>query len=146
MKTMSKNVEAEKCAGCHLFIEENTDWLPGSELAQYLHVDRGGSADENITSTHDAAPSGERHDLDYWKKNGPWKMRQRFMDDTLAGVNVRVHTTDSALSFIDGAYGRIVSRLSPGEYDLEEVGDMFVVQVNGFGVFPLFADELYEVS
>ena len=66
----------EKCAHCHLFIEENEDRAP--DIARYVHLDRGDEADEAITQTHEATPSGEAHSLAYWKEHGPDAMRARF--------------------------------------------------------------------
>lgn len=75
-KTYRPDVTFERCAGCHLFIEENDAEDEG--VAAFGHLDRGNAADELIIGTHDAAPSGERFTLEYWRMHGPDEMRARF--------------------------------------------------------------------
>jgi len=70
----------EKCAECHLFIEQNPV-KAGPGIAPYIHLDRGDDADELITSTHDATSSGMRATLATWKVFGPPAMRERFIDN-----------------------------------------------------------------
>lgn len=65
----------EKCARCHLFIEEN---YAGEGCAPYVHLHRGDEADEALDSTHDAVPSGQRATIDEWKRVGPPAMLARF--------------------------------------------------------------------
>ena len=67
----------EKCRECHLFIEENVD--SGPDIAPFVHLTRGDAADDAIDETHEAKSSGEIHTLAYWRKNGPDKMRERFV-------------------------------------------------------------------
>ena len=68
----------EKCAHCHLFVVPNDDHKTDPALAAYDHLHRGDAADEAIISTHDAAPSGEIHNLDWRINNGPDEMLDRF--------------------------------------------------------------------
>jgi hypothetical protein len=70
--------EFQKCAGCHLFIELSDDAREDSALAPYVHLDRGDAADERVTGTHDAWPSGRLGTLDWWRENGPADMVARF--------------------------------------------------------------------
>lgn len=72
---MNAEILYEKCAGCHLFVEDNDS---GEDFAPFVHLDRGDESDDRITETHDATPSGERFSLNYWKNNGPDAMRARF--------------------------------------------------------------------
>lgn len=70
-----------KCAECHLFVEKNyTDG--DTELAEYIHLDRGDEADEAITETHDAQPSEPARTLEYWQEFGPLEMKQRFGEES----------------------------------------------------------------
>lgn len=69
----------EKCADCHLFIDDNnayTDDVPN--IARWIHLSRGDEADEAIEGTHDAAPSGMLATLSAWRAYGPEAMRARF--------------------------------------------------------------------
>lgn len=76
---------AEKCAHCHLFIEDQSGYadalLPEVEIARYVHLTRGDEADEAIDATHDAEPSGLRATIAAWKLFGPLQMRERFVPD-----------------------------------------------------------------
>ncbi|MFF3017090.1 hypothetical protein [Streptomyces sp. NPDC057939] len=71
----------ERCAKCHLFIEENGSAADDDLAAPYVHLDRGDEADEAVTGSHDASPSGERATLAYWRQHGPEAMRERFTTD-----------------------------------------------------------------
>ncbi|THA53254.1 hypothetical protein [Streptomyces sp. A1136] len=68
----------EKCAKCHFFIEETNASDVADGCAPYIHLDRGDAADEAITGSHDAEPSGERATLAHWQERGPEEMRKRF--------------------------------------------------------------------
>jgi len=66
----------EKCATCHLFVVLND--VEGPNIAEYVHLHRGDTADEALDETHEATPSGQIHSLDYWRQHGPAAMRERF--------------------------------------------------------------------
>jgi hypothetical protein len=70
----------EKCADCHLFIDENAAYEPGSPWAQYVHL--FGECDLCVATdeSHEARPGGGHGTLDWWKANGPLLMRLRFVD------------------------------------------------------------------
>ena len=73
----------EKCAECHLFIEENSarldlDGQPIPGIAEYVHLHRGDDADSAIDESHEAKPSGLMATLNTWKVLGPAEMRARF--------------------------------------------------------------------
>ena len=72
----------EKCRDCHLFVEPNSAYTPGSLLAPYIHLARDNAADEAIENTHEAVPSGMRANLATWKVYGPVAMRERFVTPT----------------------------------------------------------------
>ena len=66
----------ERCAHCHLFVEDNqpeADWV-----APYAHLHRGDDADEAIDASHQATPSGMVATLATWRTYGPEAMRARF--------------------------------------------------------------------
>ena len=69
----------EKCADCHLFIEEN-DTGGDASLAEYVHLHRGDEADDALDASHEARPSGQIKTLDTWKRTGPPEMIARFKD------------------------------------------------------------------
>lgn len=68
----------EKCRHCHLFIELNPAAENDPAVSVYDHMSRGDAADERITGTHDAEPSGIRGSLAWWKAAGPPEMVARF--------------------------------------------------------------------
>ncbi len=70
----------EKCAHCHLFIWPNTsfDLYPDAGYAEWDHLaDLDDESELATDESHDAAPSGEVHTLDYWRQYGPAEMRAR---------------------------------------------------------------------
>lgn len=67
-----------KCNQCHLFVETNPAYEDDNTLAQYIHLSRGDDEDTAIEESHDAAPSGEKRTLAWWKANGPLPIRARF--------------------------------------------------------------------
>lgn len=73
----------EKCAECHLFIEENSaqldlDGQPIPGIAEYVHLHRGDDADNALDASHEAKSSGLAATLGTWKVLGPAEMRTRF--------------------------------------------------------------------
>ena len=67
----------EKCAHCHLFIEEN-EAHGDPVIAEYVHLHRGDTADEALDASHEARPSGQIKTLDDWERTGPPEMIARF--------------------------------------------------------------------
>lgn len=74
------------CAGqtedgkpCPFFIESNYSYEtdPEGGWAEYVHLHRGDDADEAMDD-HDPVP-GETHPLDWWRENGPERVRERFI-------------------------------------------------------------------
>lgn len=74
----------EKCAGCHLFIQENSEYgginYNRDDIAEHVHLHRGTPEDEDLDGSHEARPSGQKATLAVWKQFGPQEMRQRFTD------------------------------------------------------------------
>lgn len=69
----------EKCRDCHLFVDPNSAYEPGSDIAEFIHLARGNAADDAIEETHDAVPSGMRANIPTWQVFGPVAMRERFV-------------------------------------------------------------------
>src|SRR4051794_190099 len=69
----------QRCAHCHLFVERNPFRGDSPGLAEWVHLTRGDAADDEVESSHEAAPSGEVHDLDWWREHGPAMVRLRFV-------------------------------------------------------------------
>jgi hypothetical protein len=66
---------------CWLFVEDNPSWEDDpAVLAPYIHLHRGDDADEALDENHEAMPSMDIHPLDWWRENGPDKMKERFTD------------------------------------------------------------------
>lgn len=74
--TRIREPQYEKCAECHLFVEPNGS--DGGDVAEYVHLTRGDSADDALDYSHTARPSGAIAPLDYWREHGPAAMRARF--------------------------------------------------------------------
>lgn len=75
----------EKCAGCHLFVDDNPAFVPPTKpedfpvtIAKYVHMARGDDLDERFED-HEATPSGLRAPLAVWQVYGPSAMRERFI-------------------------------------------------------------------
>ena len=66
----------EKCARCHLFVEDNQPEF--DRVASYVHLHRGDDADESIDASHEATASGMVATLATWRAYGPEAMRARF--------------------------------------------------------------------
>jgi len=80
LNTILRNREYvyEKCANCHLFVEENSAFDGGEIIAPFIHLARGDDDDEAIENDHDATPSGQKRTRAWWRKNGPLPLRARF--------------------------------------------------------------------
>lgn len=70
--------EYEKCADCHLFVDDNPSHEPGDGLAPYVHLMGGCDFCVATDETHEARPGGGSHSLAWWKEHGPALMRIRF--------------------------------------------------------------------
>lgn len=68
-----------KCQECHLFVDNNPDHETDPSVAAYLHLHRGTPDDEALDETHEPWPGGEPHTLWWWRENGPYAMRARFI-------------------------------------------------------------------
>lgn len=72
----------EKCAICHLFVEPNTAFTDGSDIARYSHLCNDDyPTDEALDASHEPHPSGVRLPLAAWKTYGPAHMRAMFGRD-----------------------------------------------------------------
>lgn len=116
----------EKCAHCHLFITDNPSYggdnYDRDDIAEFDHLDRGDEADEAITSTHEAKPSGMRANLATWRKFGPAAMVARF--DVNATITWKVTRTFTAALDIEHSLleadmsDRLAERLADIELNL----------------------------
>lgn len=96
--SQSTDYVSEKCAHCHLFIGDsgNSEDEIAEGLAEYIHHSRGDDADEAIELSHDAAPSGQRRPLSWWKANGPAAMVARFGNEEPDPVGLALIAAGSA--------------------------------------------------